>query len=757
MVQLVLLIGFAAAAIVAGALRPRIAASAAAVAALAACGTISISWASGTGLLLDVPWLPSLSSRFRLALDQLGSPIAVFVTAVAVPVFAFSRRYLPHHLEKEGRDARGVARFTALMLGFMLSMVLLILAHDLLIIFIALELTALMSFFLIRFDEEKPEARRAALVALVATAGSSLLFLIGVLMVATQAGTTVLADLEMAGEAATVSPIAATCLIAGVLGKSAQVPLHFWLPRAMVAPTPVSAYLHSAAVVAAGVFVLQRLRFLLEAEPVLLQGLFWFAFISIGIGGVLALVSDEFKRILAYSTVAQYGYAVALIGAGGADGAVGAAFFLIAHGAAKCALFLTAGAATEATGWDRLSQSGGLARRMPLLAVASGLAAAGLAGLPLTIGYFKDDLLLKAALDQGPAAATLATAAIALTLAYTARFWFGIFGGAARKGPGADPGLSWPIAALAAFVLVGGVWVAPLEPVFVAAGGWIARKPLSLHLSYHLEPSPVLWLTLAAWAMGGALAVASGGVEKRITRSVAWLARWAGPDAWADRLARAGSRLSNELHRLEVRDMRDRLTLILIPTAAFVLLGIASHGALPSAGTLRAEDLPLAASLVVVAAAALVVSTPLNHLSFVLLLSFVGFSLALSFVLSFAPAVALVLVLIETAFTLLFLAVLSQIRPGVLQKARRRIGAERGPLAGLTAGAVGTVAAWISLSALRRDAVAVEQVSLTERAHAKDVVTAILADFRGLDTAGELTVLVVALFGAAAIAWGRRI
>ncbi len=756
MVHLSLLVLIAAAASLLGYVRPRLAAAAAAAAAFAAAGVLALLWASQAEVLVDLPWLPSIGSRFKLGFDALGAPLSVFVTAIAGPVFLFTAAYLPHHLEKEGHGPRAAARFTALMLTFMVAMVLLIVAQDLLVIFVALELTAVTSFLLIRFDQDKTESRQAALLALVVTAGSSLLFLVGTLLIATRTGTTVLSELTAEDALADVPPAALFCLAAGVLGKSAQVPLHFWLPRAMVAPTPVSAYLHSAALVAAGVFVLQRLRFLLEASPMLLDGLVWFAFLSIAVGGLLALLADEFKRILAYSTIAQYGYAVALVAVGGDHGAVGAAFFLVSHGVAKCALFLTAGAVTTATGEKRLSQSGGLARRMPVLAVGSGIAAAGLAGLPLTIGYFKDELLIQAALEVGPLGGVLAAAALALTLAYSARFWFGIFGGAARDGGSLPLGLSLPVAGLAALVVVGGLWTGPLEAVFVAAGSWIAGEPVHAHLAYRLEPSPELWLTLSGWCAGIVLAIVSGRLPRMLTRPVARAGTWLGPAAWADRLASFGAALSSLLHGREVRDLRDRLTYVLAPTAVVVVLGIAQVGVWPKTGTIDAADLPLAAAMVVAAGAALVSVLPHSHLSFVLLVSFVGFSLALAFALAFAPDVALVLALIETAFTLLFLAVLAQVRPRVLRKARERVSRERGPVAGILAGIVGTAGAWMALSTEPAESVAIDYVELSGLAHADDVVTAILADFRGLDTAGELTVLVVAMFGAAAILWGRR-
>ncbi len=170
-------------------------------------------------------------------------------------------------------------------------------------------------------------------MALVVTGGSALLFLIGLLLARAEQGTTVLAELEV--PEGRLSALAAGCLIVGVLAKSAQMPLHVWLPRAMIAPTPVSAYLHSAALVAAGVFVLLRLRPLFGEFPGLLAPLVWIGFTSAILGGLLALCADRLKRILAYSTIAQYGHILVLIGLGGPHALVGAPLFIFAHGLCK--------------------------------------------------------------------------------------------------------------------------------------------------------------------------------------------------------------------------------------------------------------------------------------------------------------------------------------------------------------------------------------------------------------------------------------
>ncbi len=289
------------------------------------------------------------------------------------------------------------------MLFFMGSMVGLAMAQDLVLLFVFWDLTAVASYYLIAYDRHDPDARASALMALVVTGVTAVLLLIGTLVLYAAYETLSVPELAGRVEPGLLLDVAGLLIVAAALAKSAQVPFHFWLPRAMAAPSPVSAYLHSAAMVAAGVLLLGRVYPLVEKSQLLLDVLLVVGLLSMAVGGVLALTRDVLKQLLAYSTISQYGYVVFMYGLGGEYGAAGAAFYVIAHALAKCALFLTtAGAVTEETGEDHLSNLGGLRKPLPLLAAASGAASAGLAALPLTIGFFKDELFFEAALERGP-------------------------------------------------------------------------------------------------------------------------------------------------------------------------------------------------------------------------------------------------------------------------------------------------------------------------------------------------------------------
>ncbi|MDQ3285715.1 MAG: oxidoreductase, partial [Actinomycetota bacterium] len=381
-------------------------------------------WGGGS---VDVAWAPAWDLRFFVALDGLAALYAMLATGIGFLVLVYSSRYVRLHLAHEGRPESEETRFYGFMLLFMGSMVGLAMAQDLVLFFVFWDLTAIASYYLIAYDRHDPDALASALMALVVTGVTAVLLLIGALILYAAYGTFSVPELAGRVEPGPLLNTAGVLIAIAALAKSAQVPLHFWLPRAMAAPTPVSAYLHSAAMVAAGVLLLGRVYPLLQKSQLLLDALLIVGLFSIAVGGVLALTRDVLKQLLAYSTISQYGYVVFMYGLGGKYGAAGAAFYVIAHAFAKCALFLTAGAVTEETGEDHLSRLGGLRKSLPLLAAASGTASAGLAALPLTIGFFKDELFFEAALERGLLFAGLAVLGAALTFAYTWRFWGGLF------------------------------------------------------------------------------------------------------------------------------------------------------------------------------------------------------------------------------------------------------------------------------------------------------------------------------------------
>ncbi len=238
--------------------------------AVAAFAGVLAALAAG-GASVDVPWAPTLGLRIDLALDGLGIRYALLATGIGAAVFVFGGAYLPWHLHHEGRPPGEARRFWAWMTLFMASMVGLACARDLVLLFVFFDLTAVASYFLIGFDRNRREARGAALMALLVTGVSAVAMLVGAVLLYVEYGTFSLPELFERAGGGTTTVVASALIAVAALAKSAQVPLHFWLPRAMAAPTPVSAYLHSAAMVAAGVLVLGRVHPLLADSRLILD------------------------------------------------------------------------------------------------------------------------------------------------------------------------------------------------------------------------------------------------------------------------------------------------------------------------------------------------------------------------------------------------------------------------------------------------------------------------------------------------------
>ncbi len=731
----------------------------AAGAATAAFAATLLAWARGAPPL-DVAWAPTLGIRLHLALDGLAAPWALLATGIGALVALYAARYLPRFNEHHHRPPGDAGRFFALLLLFMVAMVGLATAQDLVLLFVFWDLTAVASWGLIGYDRASVEARRAALMALLVTGVTSIGVMIAALLLHAETGSfslpAVLAEARPGGRVRA----AAALLAVAALAKSAQMPLHFWLPRAMAAPTPVSAYLHSAAMVAAGVFLLARVHPLLALAPGLLEALVAVGLVSIILGSVLALTRDRLKQVLAYSTIAQYGYVTLLLGLGGDKGAAGAVVYVIGHALAKSALFMTAGAVTEATGEDRLSGLGGLARRLPVLAGASAVAAATLAGLPLTVGYFKDEAFFAAALTRGWPLGLAAAACAALTLAYTWRLWRGMFLGPSRGAAHPIPALLVvPVAALAALALAGGIRPAPVARLAEAAARAILGTPAPVELAYHLA-RPESGLALAAWA-GGALLIWLETRWRPAAKALATLGTRVGPLRWYGGSLRTLNLFSRRLLGWELRDLRSRITPIMVPSAALVGLGLVATRGVPfDTGPVTAPDVPLALALLLAAGAALGATAPRRHLALALALSATGFSLAGAYAFFGAPDVALVAVLVETMLALLLVALLSRFpRAALARQARRPDGAWRlrNPLLALLAAGFAFVVGWSVLSRPAGDAtMARALLARTPDAHGADAVTVILADFRGLDTVGEITVIGTVLVGITVLLGRRR-
>jgi NADH-quinone oxidoreductase subunit L len=378
------------------------------------------------------PWLPGAHGPFATVgalVDAQSTTMLLLVTLVALLVQVYSLGYLSEE------PAPALGRYYAFQSLFMFSMMGLVLAPNLVQLFMCWELVGVCSYLLIGFWYRKPEAARAALKAFWTTKAGDVGLLVGIVLLQRATGTFDLVELRQMAEAG-LMPLAGLgvvtfCIYLGAMGKSAQFPLHVWLPDAMEGPTPVSALIHAATMVTAGVYLLTRLEWLFALTPQVLAIVAWIGAITALMAAVLACVQTDIKRVLAYSTVSQLGYMMAAIGAGFA----GAGFLhLLTHGVFKALLFLGAGAVIHAVGSNDVSDMGGLARKMPQTAIVFLVGTLSLAGVPLFAGFASKEEVLGAVWTGGFAVPFfMLLLAAFLTAFYMFRVVFLVFFGTGRS------------------------------------------------------------------------------------------------------------------------------------------------------------------------------------------------------------------------------------------------------------------------------------------------------------------------------------
>ena len=453
-----------------------------------------------------------------LAADPLGWSAAVLVAAVALCVCLYALGYMAGEPDRP--------RFFAALGLFVGAMLALVLADSFLLLFAAWEAVGLASWRLIGFRHREPGAAAAATRAFLMTRIGDVGLLLGWLLALGTTGTTGIgAALEAARGGAWppgLPTLVALLMLAGAVGKSAQLPLSAWLPDAMIGPTPVSALLHSATMVAAGVFLLLRLDPLFGAAPAARAAVFWIGAASALFASLVATAEPDLKRVLAWSTVAQLGEMLVALGLAAP---LAAAFHLASHAAFKATLFLAAGVVERRTGTRALDRLGGLARVLPFAALVFALAGAALAGIPPLSGYWSEEEILGAAVARGPAAALLLLALIFLSGTYIARAGVATFGRPSPS-PSAAPGIRQ---------VPGGAFMAAgmaLLAVPVVGLGWLLAGPALPRLLPFLAGPP------AAATPWPAVAVAAGLAGLTVGGARAWRSGAAPAlGAWPGRLA----------------------------------------------------------------------------------------------------------------------------------------------------------------------------------------------------------------------------
>ncbi len=707
-------------------------------------------WRNGV-VLSQIPWAPSLGLSLSFRLDGLSWLFAVLITGIGALVTVYAGAYLASHPR--------LGRFYAALLLFMASMLGLVLADNLLLLFVFWELTSITSYLLIGFDQERASARHAALQALLVTTGGALALLAGFVLLGQIGRTFELSALFPQATAVRGHPLYSPLLLLILLGaftKSAQFPFHFWLPAAMEAPTPVSAYLHAATMVKAGVYLLARLSPLLGDTETWFWSLTATGAVTMLVGAIAALWKTDLKQILAYSTVSVLGILIFLTGVGTVTAFEALAVYLLAHGLYKGALFLTAGAIDHETGTREITELGGLRRHMPLTAAAGVLAALSMAGLPPLLGFVSKEMLYQAGLHAPQYAAVLTTLLVVAAVVLFAvagaagvRPFFGRTAAPAHRLHEAPPALWLGPVLLAS----GGVWLGltphRLEKAVEAAVTAMApHQAAQVHLSlFHFNPALIL----------GALSVVAGLLLYRVHgRHLGSLGPWPalaglGPSRAYDALLAGLNHLALwQTRRLQSGYLRSYLLLILTAVLALSAAPLALRRELPvlsPAFNPRWHELLLC--FAILGGVIIAVRTG-SRLTAVAALGVVGLGIALLFAWLGAPDLAMTQLAVETLTVILLVLVLyhlpdfSQLTP--------RTSRFRDATVALAAGSFMTLLV-LSVHTANSDPSVARYFLEHARPLAQgcNVVNVILTDFRALDTLGEITVLAVAAVGVYAL------
>ena len=380
---------------------------------------------AGRGPVESVEWVPGLSLELAFRLDTLSWLMVLLVGGVGALVLVYSSAYF-------SATAGGLGRFGGVLVAFAGAMLGLVVSDDLLLLYVFWELTTVFSYLLIGHYADRKASRRAAMQAIVLTTAGGLAMLVGLVVLGHAAGTYRLSEILADPPAGTAVTVAVVLLLVGAITKSALVPFHFWLPAAMAAPTPVSAYLHAAAMVKAGVYLVARFAPAYADLPAWRVIVLALGSTTLLVGGYRALRQHDLKLVLAFGTVSQLGLIVLLVGYGTRATALAGIAMLGAHAMFKAALFLVVGVVDAATGTRDLRRLSGVGRALPVTAVAGALATASMIGLPPFAGYVAKEAALDALLhDDGgwPAVVVLVAVAVgsALTVAYGLRLFWGAF------------------------------------------------------------------------------------------------------------------------------------------------------------------------------------------------------------------------------------------------------------------------------------------------------------------------------------------
>ncbi|WP_458789949.1 monovalent cation/H+ antiporter subunit A [Yoonia sp. MH D7] len=725
--------------------------------------TFTVSLAAFIGLLTNLPtilagdvvmarvdWMPALGLNFTLMLDSLGFFFAVLILGIGLLIIAYARNYL-------SRDDNMGEFFTYLLL-FQGAMVGIVLSDNILLLLVFWELTSLSSFLLIGFWKHLPEGRQGARMALTVTGMGGLSMIAGMLILGQIVGSYDLSVILQNRELIQADPLYVVALVLILLGcftKSAQFPFHFWLPHAMAAPTPVSAYLHSATMVKAGIFLMARMWPVLSGTPEWFMIVTTAGLVTMVLGAVIALFKHDLKALLAFSTVSHLGLITMLLGTGTAFGAMAAVFHILNHATFKAALFMSAGIIDHEAHTRDIRRLGGLRKLMPVTFMIASLAALSMAGIPLLNGFLSKEMMLEEAnltvlFDAPWLVPALATVGALFSAAYCFRLIGHVFFGPVRDDYPATPhdppaGLWLPPAVLVVLVVVIGVAPFLAEPfvklVTASVLGTTAPLP-DVHFKLWHGLVPALYMSIIA-IVGGLVMLLV------FTPALRFWDRAPRPeaktifDAIVEGVVRLAQAVILPLHN-GAFSRYAAIGAVTIFVAGFFAWTTGTVGA-PVRATQAAGPVVIAGWLMLVAATVGMVLMHRNRLLALILIGIVGLMVSIGFVFFSAPDLAMTQFTVEVVTIILMLLALNflpnntPVESSVLRRIRD--------------GAIAVVGGFMTFALayyyLLRDAVTVPISAFhLENAYkgggGTNAVNVILVDFRGFDTYGEIIVLGIA-------------
>ena len=725
--------------------------------------TFMVSLAAFVGLLTNLPavmagevvtarvdWMPSLGLNFTLMLDALGFFFALLILGIGLLIIAYARHYLSRS------DHMG--EFFTYLLLFQGAMVGIVLSDNILLLLIFWELTSLSSFLLIGYWKHLPEGRQGARMALLVTGMGGLAMIGGMLILGQIVGSYDLSVILQNRDLIQADPLYVPALILILLGcftKSAQFPFHFWLPHAMAAPTPVSAYLHSATMVKAGIFLMARMWPVLSGTPEWFMIVTTAGLVTMVLGAVIALFKHDLKALLAFSTVSHLGLITMLLGTGTAFGAMAAVFHILNHATFKAALFMSAGIIDHEAHTRDIRQLGGLRKLMPVTFVIATLAALSMAGIPLLNGFLSKEMMLEEAAHTTLFGSSWLMPALAVfgslfSAAYCFRLIGHVFLGPVRDDYPAKPhdpgvGLWFPPATLVVLVVVIGVAPFLAEPfvklVTAAVLGVGAEVPTAHFKIWH-GLVPALFMSIAA-VVGGLLMLAVYKPALHLWETTPRPEAKVIFEAIVEATARLAQRLILPLHNGAFTRYA------VIGTLAIIAAGLhawttGTVGA-PTRTMQAAGPVSIAGWLMLVAATCGMVFLHRNRFMSLILIGIIGLMVSIGFAFFSAPDLAMTQFTVEVVTIILMLLALNflpnrtPVESSVLRRVRDAGVAVLGGLATFA----------LSFHYMLRDP-ASTPISEFHLANSykggggTNVVNVILVDFRGFDTYGEIIVLGIA-------------